>query len=51
MKRAALPLVLAMGLAAGAAAAPAGFITDFEQAKQEARETGKLIFVYFNLPG
>jgi hypothetical protein len=50
MKRAALAAALVVGLCAGATAAPA-FMTDFAKAKQEAKATGKLIFVYFNLPG
>ena len=51
MRRALLPLALAVGLAAAASAAPPGFINDTKQARAEAQATGKLIFVYFNLPG
>lgn len=43
---------LALALtAACAAAAPPGFTTDFRAAKAEAQATGKLVFVYFSLPG
>ena len=51
MRRTAIALAL-LTLASGlATAAQPGFITDFGQAKAEARDTGKLIFVYFNLQG
>ena len=51
MKHAPLALLAVLGLTACAAAAPPGFLTDFEQAKTEARESGKHVFTYFNLRG
>jgi hypothetical protein len=51
MRRALLCTALLAGLLTTAAAAPPGFITDLGQAEAHAASTGKLIFVYFNLPG
>ena len=52
MQRAALCLMAALGVAAIASADTPGFIqTDLAKAKSEALATGKLVFIYFNLPG
>jgi hypothetical protein len=48
-------VVLCAALLAAAAsvvvAAPQGFLTDLDKATQEAAQTGKSVFVYFNLSG
>ena len=55
MKHRAALLVLALGCATAALAAgstaPPGFVDDLAQAQKEAMESGKLIFVFFQLPG
>jgi hypothetical protein len=48
--QAAFAVALAL-MATCAAATPPGFTTDLRAAQAEAQATGKLVFVYFNLPG
>lgn len=51
MRRAAMCALLLACAVAPAGATPQGFTTSLEQARAEAAQTGKSIFVYFNLNG
>jgi len=52
MLRVVLSLTLALGLCAAACAEAPGFVqSDLGKAKSEALSAGKLVLIYFNLPG
>jgi hypothetical protein len=51
MKRLILCSALLLTIAVSVSAMPLGFTGDFAQAKEEASQSGKLIFTYFHLNG
>ena len=51
LRRSTVVCALLLSAALPALAAPAYFQTDLDQAKQQASETGKLIFAYFSMDG
>jgi len=52
MQRAVLCLAVALCLCSTLSADAPGFLkSDLGKAKSEASSTGKLVFIYFNLPG
>ena len=50
MRRSLLVAMLTLSLSA-ALAAPPGFVMNLDAAKQECRDTGKLVFLYCHLDG